>query len=221
MRDNEQPEGSPKEQRSRSRSTSRSSKRNSRKSPGSRSSYSKSRSRSRSRSRDDDGYRLHIADIGENVRKSDLEKLFSQWGTLREVWMTNSSPCFGFAVYKDKKSVHTALDEADGMEVGGSRIRVTLAKPRTRGSGRRFFNPNMRCYQCGYTGHFYRDCPELNGGGDKRPRFDRSSRRHNNRDHRGRDYYYDRDYDRRNSRRSSRRYDDYGSHRSSSRRHRY
>ncbi|KRT78733.1 RNA binding protein [Oryctes borbonicus] len=224
MRDNDQLDQSPKENehRSRSRSTSRSSKDNAsprKKSVDSKSSYSKSKSRSRSRSnsRDEDGYRLHIADIGENVRKSDLEKLFSQYGTLKEVWMTNSSPCFGFAVYKDKKSANNALNEADGIEIGGSRIRVTFAKPRTRGSGRRFFNPNMRCYQCGYTGHFYRDCPDLNGG-EKRSnsRYDRSSRRH--RDRRDRDYYYERDYGRRHRR--SRRYDDYGTHRSS-RRHRY
>lgn len=123
MRDNDQLDLSPKdiEHRSRSRSTSRSSKDlgspQRKKSIDSKSSYSKSKSRSRSRSnsRDEDGYRLHIADIGENVRKSDLEKLFSQYGTLKEVWMTNSSPCFGFAVYKDKKSANNALNEADGM----------------------------------------------------------------------------------------------------------
>lgn len=55
-------------------------------------------------------------------------------------------------------------------EVNGCRIRVTYARPRTRGSGRRFYNTNMRCYQCGYSGHFYRDCPEINGGSDKRDR---------------------------------------------------
>jgi len=217
-------EDSPKgkgERRSRSRSSSKSSKA-SKKSPD-RSSYrtrSYTRSRSRSSSQEVDGYRLHIADIGENVRKSDLEKLFSQYGTLKEIWMTNSTPCFGFAVYKDKKDAASALAETDGVEVAGSRIRVSYAKPRTRGSGRRFFNPNMRCYQCGYTGHFYRDCPELNGGDKRSSRYDSHSDRYRDRRRHGRDrdYYHDRDYDRRRHR-SSRRYDDYGSR--SSRRHRY
>lgn len=95
------------EKRSRSRSTSKSSKRSK--------SLSSSRSRSRSVSSDIDGYRLHIADIGDNVRKSELEKYFAQFGVLKELWMTNSSPCFGFAVYKEKKSASAALKEADGV----------------------------------------------------------------------------------------------------------
>lgn len=114
MRDNNEQQDSPAIARSRSRSTSISSKANSKKSDASKTSYSKSRSRSRSLSSDIDGYRLHIADIGDNVRKSDLEKFFSQYGTLKELWMTNSAPCFGFAVYKEKKSASAALKAADG-----------------------------------------------------------------------------------------------------------
>lgn len=114
MRDNEQQESPVNSRKSRSRSSSNSSKANSKKSEESKSSYSKSRSRSRSLSSDIDGYRLHIADIGDNVRKSDLEKFFAQYGTLKELWMTNSAPCFGFAVYKDKKSASAALKAADG-----------------------------------------------------------------------------------------------------------
>ncbi|KAF5290380.1 hypothetical protein FQR65_LT11557 [Abscondita terminalis] len=130
----------------------------------SKSSGSKSRSRSRSYSSERDGYRLHIADIGDHVRKSDLEKVFSPFGNLKELWLTHSSPIFGFAVFKTKESASAALKGADGVNVGGSRIRVTHARPRTRGQGRRFFHPNMRCYQCGYAGHFYRDCPDLDDG---------------------------------------------------------
>ncbi|CAH0559975.1 unnamed protein product [Brassicogethes aeneus] len=176
MRDNDLDKspspGEEKKSRSRSLSNSSNGSNLSKKSDRSRSrSSSKSRSRSRSRSSEIDGFRLHIADIGDEVRKSDLEKVFSPFGELKEVWMTNSTPCFGFAVYKEKKSASAALKATDGVEVAGCRIRVTHARPRTRGSGRRFYNSNMRCYQCGYSGHFYRDCPELNGGGgDKRDR---------------------------------------------------
>lgn len=74
-----------------------------------------SRSRSRSRSSEIDGFRLHIADVGDEVRKSDLEKVFSGYGALKEVWMTNSTPCFGFAVFKDKKAAAAALKGTDGM----------------------------------------------------------------------------------------------------------
>lgn len=223
MRDNSKSK-SPEGDGVRSRSSSRSSEK-SKKSDASRSSYSKSRSRSRSRSSEIDGYRLHIADIGEEVRKSDLEKVFSPFGELKEVWMTNSTPCFGFAVFKDRKAASAALKACDGAEVAGCRIRVSYARPRTRGSGRRYFSSNMRCYQCGYSGHFYRDCPELNGGGKSYDSYrERGSRRRDRRDD-----YYERDHGRRygggggggGGRRSSRRYDDVRSSRSGGRRHRY
>lgn len=218
MRDNDRESPMSDIRRSRSRSLSNSSLEDRKSRSRSRSSLS--RSRSRSRSSEVDGYRLHIADIGDDVRRSDLEKVFSPYGSLKEVWMTNSTPCFGFAVFKDKKAAAAALKGTDGVEVNGSRIRVTYARPRTRGSGRRFYNTNMRCYQCGYSGHFYRDCPEINGGGEKRDR-DRYGR---SRGHRDREYYRERDHGRRSYRSGrSNRYEEYRPRRSGSdrRRHRY
>jgi len=216
---------SPAKSRSRSRSVSSMSKKSRSRSMSS--SLSRSHSRSRSRSNDPDGYRLHIADIGDDVRRSDLEKVFAPFGEIKEVWMTNSRPCFGFAVYKDKKDAATALKACDGVEICGCRIRVTFARPRTRGQGRRYYSNNMRCYQCGYNGHFYRDCPEITAGrGDRgKDRYGRDKRRERGERERGGG---DRDRERRTSRRSpSRRYsDEYGRRRRttterSSRKYRY
>ncbi|KAG5884090.1 hypothetical protein JTB14_027773 [Gonioctena quinquepunctata] len=197
MRDNDR-DSPASAKRSRSKSSNSSASRKSR----SRSRSSGSRSRSRSRSSEIDGYRLHIADIGDEIRRSDLEKVFTQYGPLKEVWMTNSTPCFGFAVFKEKKHAAAALKACDGMEIAGCRVRITYARPRTRGSGRRFYNTNMRCYQCGYSGHFYRDCPEVGGRSDKRGERDRDTDRYGRtRSYRERD---DRDERSRRSSRSNR-----------------
>lgn len=113
MRDNDKESPTSEVKRSRSRSASNSSAEDRKSRSHSRSSLS--RSRSRSRSSEVDGYRLHIADIGDDVRRSDLEKVFSPYGALKEVWMTNSTPCFGFAVFKDKKAAAAALKGTDGV----------------------------------------------------------------------------------------------------------
>jgi len=196
---------SPTEKRSRSRS--RSPRRYRR-------SYSRSRSRSRSRSprrggdrdrdrgfedtRDDDGYRLHVADLDSQANKRDLEKLFGKYGPLREIWMARSVPCFAFVVFRHREDAEEAQRKVDGAEVCSRRIRVTIAKPRTRGRGRRGFDPGMRCYQCGERGHFSRDCSDTKFG-YRRPPSPRRGGRDDRRDYNRRDDR--RDFNRRDDRR--------------------
>jgi hypothetical protein len=59
-------------------------------------SRSVSRSRSRSRGRgggddnydqEQDGYRVHIADLGVNCAQKELEKTFSKYGDFKELWL--------------------------------------------------------------------------------------------------------------------------------------
>ena len=170
-----------------------------------RSRRSPSRSRSRSyspRRRDrsdytfdgrdaDDGYRLHVADLDSQASKRDLEKLFGKYGPLKEIWMARSVPCFAFVVYRHREDAEEAQRKVDGQEVCSRRVRVTIAKPRTRGRGRRGFDPGMRCYQCGERGHFSRDCSDTKFGYRRPP----SPRRY--RDDRYRDDRHDDRRDRR------------------------
>ena len=181
--------------RSKSKSKSRSPRRDRRRSR-SRDSRSRSRSGSPRRGRgeggtdwsfDDhnaeDGYRLHVADLDSNAGKRDLEKLFGKYGPLKEIWMARSVPCFAFVVFRYREDAEESQRKADGSEVCGRRIRVTVARPRTRGRGRRGFDPGMRCYQCGERGHFSRDCPDSKWG-YKRPPSPRRSGGRDSRDSR-------------------------------------
>lgn len=158
----------------RSKSRSRSPKRKHR----SRSRSQQRSSRRRSRSRDEEGFneaegfRLHVADLDPDAEKRDLERIFGKYGPLKEIWMARSVPCFAFVVFRYREDAEDAQRKADGIEICGRRIRVTIARPRTRGTvpnapretGRRGFDPSMKCYQCGERGHFSRDCPDSKYG---------------------------------------------------------
>jgi len=126
--------GSSRRRRSRSGRRSRSRTR-SRSRGGERRSSRRSRSRTPESS---EGYRLHVADISEECRKKDLERIFMKYGPLKEIWLASYAPFYAFIVYRHRTDAEDAASGADGETIAGRRIRVSPARPRTVGPRDRF-----------------------------------------------------------------------------------
>jgi RNA recognition motif-containing protein len=82
---------------------------------------------------DTEGYRLHVGELDPEAKRHSLQRLFGKYGPLKEIWMAKSVPCFAFVVYKYREDAEDAQIKTDAVEVCGRKIRVTFAKPRTRG----------------------------------------------------------------------------------------
>merc|ERR1719410_1423772 len=98
----------------------------------------RSRSRSPRRSRTPEENRLHVGDINEDCRKRDLEKIFSKYGPLKEIWLATYAPFYAFVNYESRDDMEYAVKRANGERIAGRRIRVTVAKPRRSGPRNRY-----------------------------------------------------------------------------------
>ena len=73
------------------------------------------RSRSYSRSMSpEEGTRLHIADLGVDCSKREIESRFKKYGSLSDVWLARNPPCFAFVVYKNREDANEAIKQIDG-----------------------------------------------------------------------------------------------------------
>ena len=82
------------------------------------------------------GYRLHISPLNPRTSRRDIEKIFSKFGKINEVWMATNPPCFAFVNYKHRADAEDAVQAMDGKLIDNSRIGISFARKRTIG-GRR------------------------------------------------------------------------------------
>jgi len=73
-----------------------------------------------------------------------LERIFSKYGPLKEIWLATYAPFYAFINYESKSDMEYACQRTDGEKIAGKRIRVSKAKPRKSGPRRRRYSSDRR-----------------------------------------------------------------------------
>jgi len=121
--------------------------------------------------------KVYVGDLPKDASEKELERAFNYFGRLRNVWVARNPPGFAFVEFEDYRDAEDSVKELDGTNICGVRARVELSsgkvrpKPWLRGGrgpsrsdGRRAFNPDDRCYECGERGHYAYDCSRSRKG---------------------------------------------------------
>jgi RNA recognition motif-containing protein len=81
------------------------------------------------------GTRVYVGGLTENVKKEDLEREFEKYGKLNNVWVAFNPPGFAFITFENGDEAETAVDNLNGMDIMGVKIRVEVSRSRGRGRG--------------------------------------------------------------------------------------
>ena len=82
------------------------------------------------KSDDEPSAKVFVGDIPEDVKKEDLEKEFSKFGDLKEVWIAQHPPNIAFIDYYHHSDAKRAVEALNGQNVCGAKVRVELSKKR-------------------------------------------------------------------------------------------
>ena len=87
--------------------------------------------------------KLYVGNLPYSVKKEDLEKIFSEYGTVSEAILiedrdTGRSKGFGFVEMDTPESADKAFKALDGKDIQGRNIKVNPAQPRAPRSNKKF-----------------------------------------------------------------------------------
>ncbi|KAI8494346.1 sequence-specific mRNA binding [Branchiostoma belcheri] len=86
--------------------------------------------------------KVYVGDLGQSGTKHELERAFSAFGPLRNVWVARNPPGFAFVEFDDPRDAKDAVDALDGRYLCGRRVRVELSHGMKRSSRYRPPPPN-------------------------------------------------------------------------------
>ena len=126
---------------------------------------------------------LFIGNIANEVSKKELEDLFSKYGKCE----INYKGAFAFAEYSLDKEAEQAKVELDKKEINGRSLSIEWSKKSKNYIGSKRYeeiSPRGKCYICGRSGHFARDCPEGRRSNSRRHYHSKRRYRSHSRSHR-------------------------------------
>jgi len=115
---------------------------------------------------EDRGTRVYVGNLGEKVKKEDLESEFTKYGKLNSVWVAFNPPGFAFVEFESRNEAEKACEILNGVEaLGSGKLRVEISKGRPNKGGRRNDGRGPGGRFGGPGGRFRSGGPGGNGGG--------------------------------------------------------